>query len=140
MATPCRAHRCPELVTSRAMKGYCDKHSELRSKWVRDKKQGKSRSWERCGDRRGTTTERGYGHAWRKRRVIVLERDGYLCVYCSKQGKIEEATDVDHIINKAVGGTDDLDNLQSLCAACHKDKTYKESRGRAGKKLNRKPI
>ncbi|MBF4406127.1 HNH endonuclease, partial [Vibrio anguillarum] len=41
---------------------------------------------------------------------------------------ITAARDVDHIINKANGGTDDDANLQSICSPCHKEKTAKESR------------
>ena len=72
-----------------------------------------------------TTTQRGYGHAWRKQRGKALERDGYICQECKTRHIITPATDVDHIIEKAHGGTDDLDNLQSLCNPCHKDKTNK---------------
>ncbi|MEG9303316.1 HNH endonuclease signature motif containing protein [Psychrobacter celer] len=36
------------------------------------------------------------------------------------------ATDVDHIINKAKGGSDDPSNLQSLCRKCHRSKTANE--------------
>jgi 5-methylcytosine-specific restriction protein A len=36
------------------------------------------------------------------------------------------ATHVDHIKPKAHGGTDDDDNLESLCAACHRAKTATE--------------
>jgi 5-methylcytosine-specific restriction protein A len=35
--------------------------------------------------------------------------------------------DVDHIKPKANGGTDDETNLQSICEACHKEKTRKEN-------------
>jgi 5-methylcytosine-specific restriction enzyme A len=73
-----------------------------------------------------TATERGYGHNWRKARKQALERDGHLCQECIKQGVATLATDVDHIQNKASGGTDDLSNLQSLCNPCHKAKTIKE--------------
>ncbi|WP_345945876.1 HNH endonuclease [Psychrobacter sp. Ps4] len=36
------------------------------------------------------------------------------------------ATDVDHIINKAKGGSDEPSNLQSLCRKCHLSKTANE--------------
>ena len=36
------------------------------------------------------------------------------------------AKEVDHIITKAKGGTDDPDNLQSLCVQCHREKTARE--------------
>jgi 5-methylcytosine-specific restriction protein A len=71
----------------------------------------------------GNTTARGYGHAWRKRRAQALRRDSALCQSCIKQGRYIPATEVDHIIEKAKGGTDDLSNLQSLCTPCHRVKT-----------------
>lgn len=73
--------------------------------------------------RQGTTTERGYGHAWRKLRRQVLERDSYLCVPCLARGLYVEAREVDHITGKADGGTDDPGNLQSICTPCHRAKT-----------------
>lgn len=66
-----------------------------------------------------SSSSRGYGAAWRKMRLRVLARDKYLCVICKKS----EAKEVDHIKEKAKGGTDDIENLQSLCVQCHKDKT-----------------
>lgn len=111
--TPCRAVGCPNLV-SRADKGFCDKHASHRHGWQKQQ-QGKN------------TTERGYGQAWRKLRQQVMERDGYLCQVCQKQGRLTQAQAVDHIINKANGGTDELTNLQAICHACHKAKTQAES-------------
>ena len=36
------------------------------------------------------------------------------------------------LVNKASGGTDDVDNLQALCRACHKAKTQAESAAGGG--------
>lgn len=77
-----------------------------------------------------TTTERGYGYAWQKLRKLVLQRDAYLCQECYKKQKLTPATDVDHIKPKSAGGTDDQDNLQSLCKSCHEIKTSMESGNR----------
>lgn len=76
-----------------------------------------------------TQTERGYGHAWRKIRARVLSRDSHLCQEHKRQGKLKQANQVDHIVPKAKGGTDDMDNLQSLCEHCHKIKTIKDNGG-----------
>jgi 5-methylcytosine-specific restriction protein A len=73
-----------------------------------------------------TPTERGYGAAWRKLRKSVLIRDNYLCKACEAKGIATPATDVDHIVNKARGGSDILSNLQSLCKECHRAKTIRE--------------
>ncbi len=116
-ATPCRAIGCPNLVTSRLMRSYCDDHAHLRTK----------HGWQ-VRQRGKTTTERGYGYAWQKLRQTIFERDGYLCQVCKRAGRITPATEIDHIKNKASGGTDEPDNLQAICKACHKIKTQSESK------------
>lgn len=40
------------------------------------------------------------------------------------------ARDVDHIVPKAKGGADQLDNLQALCAPCHAHKTATDAGAR----------
>lgn len=74
--------------------------------------------------------ERGYGSEWVKVRTIALRRDRHLCIPCLAGGRPTQATQVDHIRPKAKGGTDDLSNLQSICAACHATKTKAELRRR----------
>lgn len=76
-----------------------------------------------------TTTERGYGHAWRQIRELVKSRARGLCEQCRKVGKYNIGTDCDHIKAKALGGTDALDNLQWLCRQCHEAKTARETTG-----------
>jgi 5-methylcytosine-specific restriction protein A len=51
----------------------------------------------------------------------VLLRDGYQCRVCLRvvSGK---AAHVDHIIPKSKGGSDLVDNLQTLCVSCHSKK------------------
>jgi 5-methylcytosine-specific restriction protein A len=70
--------------------------------------------------------KRGYGTAWDKLRKQVMQRDCGICQSCRKQGRATIAQAVDHIISKAKGGTDDLDNLQCLCNPCHDTKTQEE--------------
>jgi 5-methylcytosine-specific restriction protein A len=60
-------------------------------------------------------------------RVRILKRDCGLCQVCLRTGDITKADSVDHIVPKAEGGTDDDDNLQSICVPCHTAKTAQES-------------
>ncbi|WP_442965063.1 HNH endonuclease [Pseudomonas sp. JS3066] len=105
-------------MNSRGQKGYCDGHADQRSNWSKRE------------DRSGSTTERGYGAAWRRIRERIMARDKGLCVACAEQGRVTPAKHVDHVIRKADGGTDDDANLQSLCVPCHEAKTANEGRGR----------
>lgn len=54
-------------------------------------------------------------------RALVFARDGLACVAC---GGGDDLT-VDHIVAVANGGTDDPDNLQTLCRPCNSSKGTK---------------
>lgn len=73
-----------------------------------------------------TASDRGYGYKWQKLRELVIRRDKGLCQECLRLGFVTAGSDVDHILSKAKGGTDDLSNLQLLCKECHKKKTQEE--------------
>ncbi|EML2487243.1 HNH endonuclease [Providencia rettgeri] len=103
----CRKHGCSKTTTDRS--GYCQDH--ISTGWE-SHQPGKSRH------------ERGYGSKWDKIRPRILQRDKHLCQNCLPRAV--EAKTVDHIIPKAHGGTDDDNNLQSLCWPCHKTKTATE--------------
>lgn len=53
-----------------------------------------------------------------KIRPVVLDLFDYMCVQC---GSGEDLT-VDHIIPRALGGEDKLDNLRVLCRSCNSRK------------------
>jgi 5-methylcytosine-specific restriction enzyme A len=56
-----------------------------------------------------------------------------LCVECEKHGRVTLATQRDHKIPLAEGGTDTPDNEQGLCDDCHSEKSLAEAlRGRRG--------
>ena len=77
---------------------------------------------------RGTSSERGYGWEWQKLREQILRRDMYLCQICLAMvpSRITVGNEVDHIISKAKGGSDAMENLQTACHACHLAKTAAE--------------
>lgn len=77
-----------------------------------------------------TADQRGYGTAWKKKRLAILKRDRYVCqcTRCKEQDVVRAAGEVDHIIPKFEGGTDADDNLQSINTDCHKLKTAEESK------------
>jgi len=83
--------------------------------------------------------DRGYGHDWDKLRKTILKRDRWLCQQCLRNGRVTPLMvrpydhAVDHITPKAHGGTDDPDNLQSLCNPCHKSKSDADEARNASK-------
>jgi len=75
---------------------------------------------------RGSAVERGYGATWRKVRAMYLKEHPYCEDPEGLHEELVKATDVDHVISKRNGGTDDEGNLQALCHSCHSRKTAKE--------------
>ena len=64
---------------------------------------------------------------WRAVRRAVFERDGYRCVQCGRAGRLE----ADHIEPlEREPGQDPfaMHGLQTLCRACHIEKTRLENR------------
>lgn len=102
----CRRAGCPGIVRA----GVCSTCGPLRQA-----QQGHD-------DRRGSASARGYGRHWQKKRLAYL-RAHPLCVQCADEGLTTAATDVDHIVAKRNGGTDDEENLQALCHMHHSRKT-----------------
>lgn len=56
-----------------------------------------------------------------RRRFLVLKRDQFSCVLCGKSG-VGVKLEVDHKIPVSKGGTNNLDNLQTLCFECNRGK------------------
>jgi 5-methylcytosine-specific restriction endonuclease McrA len=54
---------------------------------------------------------------WRRVRLAVLQRDLWTCNYCG-----QEAQEVDHVIPRASGGTNEEDNLVAACRRCNRSK------------------
>ena len=72
-----------------------------------------------CGDELGAR----YGRQPipRKLRHQVFKRDGYRCRECGAS-KDETSLEIDHIVPVARGGTNNIDNLQTLCRECNRMK------------------
>ena len=94
------------------MEKYCPK--------CRQKRNSRSKFCDICG----TPLEEREGriklpHGMKEK---VFRKDGYRCRMCgaSKEDGIELT--IDHIIPLAAGGTNDLDNLQTLCRECNENK------------------
>jgi len=66
--------------------------------------------------------ERLRGRAGQARRLRILRREP-LCRHCKAKGIYTAATEVDHIVELALGGPDTEANLQPLCNPCHARKT-----------------
>lgn len=76
---------CNELTTNGS---YCPKHS--------------------------TTTARGYGTSWQKISRLVIAEEGQ-CRDCGTTGEPGNPLTCDHVVPKALGGTDDRWNLVCRC-------------------------
>ncbi len=64
----------------------------------------------------------------------MVLRSSPLCQdpYQDHPGRVVVATEVDHIVPLAAGGSNTIDNLQPLCRSCHSKKTVKEDGGFGG--------
>ena len=58
---------------------------------------------------------KSYGPEWPHIRKAVIERDGGRCRKCGRTHGLE----AHHIIPRREDGTDDLENLATLCSSCH---------------------
>jgi 5-methylcytosine-specific restriction protein A len=58
-------------------------------------------------------------------RLDVFERDGFQCQGCGYQAhdSKDRKLHVDHIVPVSMGGTNDIDNLQTLCDRCNAAKS-----------------
>jgi len=59
----------------------------------------------------------GNGWQWQRIRRAILARDGHTCRYCHAI-----ATQIDHVVPIARGGSDDPTNLVACCARCNEQR------------------
>jgi 5-methylcytosine-specific restriction protein A len=103
---PCAHPGCTALTTSG---GRCEQHQ--RSSWVK----------------RPTATKRITGRRLQRARAELFARQP-LCEQCEAKGVVRLATQRDHRVPLAEGGTEDDTNVQALCDACHAAKSDGERR------------
>jgi 5-methylcytosine-specific restriction protein A len=85
--------------------------------------------------KRGSNQQSGRGgRAWQRTREFIFNRDRFLCQIHLKKGELVSVElhggnhgVCDHIIPIAQGGGNDHHNLQTICQACDREKTLKES-------------
>lgn len=58
---------------------------------------------------------------WKQVRREVFQRDGWRCVYCGSEFRLE----CDHVHPLALGGTNSISNLATACFACNRSKGAK---------------
>lgn len=93
--------RCYQTVVQGT--GYCPRHQ--RERWA------------------GHTWEGPKPADWNRLKEIVFKRDKGICYICNQPG----ATEVDHVIALALGGSNNLYNLKPVHHQCHLKKTQTDS-------------
>lgn len=66
-------------------------------------------------DRRYVAGGRLSARPWRRLRLLILERDGYVCGICGRPG----ANTVDHVRPRCHGGSNHPGNLRAAHAQCN---------------------
>jgi 5-methylcytosine-specific restriction protein A len=84
-------------------------------------------------------SRRSRGPGWNQRRARVLSRDGFECQLRGPRCAVL-ATEVDHVLNVANGGTDDMSNLVSACTPCHRDKSQREAQAGRNRGKRQPPV
>lgn len=63
--------------------------------------------------------QRGRNYGFENTKAMVLNRDSYQCQHCHGKHK-DSKLEVHHIIFRSQGGSDEAENLITLCHTCHK--------------------
>ena len=62
--------------------------------------------------------QKGRNYGFANTKEMVLARDGYTCQYCKGKHK-DSKLEIHHVQFRSDGGSDDADNLVTLCHTCH---------------------
>lgn len=84
----------------------------------------------RCPEHR---LSRGGGRERERNRLQAFARDAYTCQDCSASLSYETA-EADHIVPVALGGSNDVGNLRTLCHDCHTKRTTSQRPSRSGRR------
>jgi len=98
---PCSYPGCPELTDGM----FCNEHAKQ-----------EALRYERYD--RDPAVKKRYGRTWKRMRDRYIKAHP-LCERCAKDKKVTAAEEVHHIKPLSHGGTNDEDNLMSLCKSCH---------------------
>ena len=63
--------------------------------------------------------QKGDNYGFENTKSMVLNRDNYICQYCKDKHK-DSKLEVHHIVFRSQGGSDEENNLITLCHTCHK--------------------
>lgn len=66
--------------------------------------------------------QKGINYGYANTKAYVLDRDGHVCQHCKGKSK-DHRMEVHHIIFRRDNGSDEADNLTTLCKTCH-DKVH----------------
>jgi 5-methylcytosine-specific restriction protein A len=77
----------------------------------------------------GSQGRRLTGRKGQRIRAMVL-REEPLCRHCLASGRVSASVEVDHIVPLGKGGGGERENMQGLCAPCHKAKSAAEASGK----------
>lgn len=119
----CNKVNCNELINFN--ESYCDEHKQLSKQSNKD--------YDSLRNKRDNQYRKFYNSkAWKDASHNATLKANSLCQECIRNGKYTIGVEVDHIIelrddwNKRL----DRDNLELLCAKCHREKTYREKQRR----------
>ena len=98
---PCSYPKCPKLTDGR----FCMEHQRQEYKRY-DKYE------------RNPESRKRYGRAWREIRNRYVKAHPF-CELCFERGVLIEVEEVHHKQPLSKGGTNDVENLISLCRSCH---------------------
>ena len=108
----------PKEYEERILNNQCPVCGLPKEEWKRRK------DWTNCSWQCTETYKKYVIYGWDQLREKVFERDNYTCAICRRQFNKNYTMIGDHIIPIACGGDQwDINNIQTLCEVCNKEKT-----------------